>query len=96
MLAWVAIPFSGSFLSRKQTRVSCIAGRFLPSEPPKKPPIHPATTIFHCFPHSHPLFLMRIKYKVSQTEKNDLTSKSLRSEKRPWRRRFHPWVRKIS
>ena len=32
-----SIPFSrGSSLPRDQTRVSCIAGRFLPSEPPGK------------------------------------------------------------
>ena len=38
ILEWVAIPFSrGSSQPRDQTWVSCIAGRFLPSEPPGKP-----------------------------------------------------------
>ena len=38
ILEWVAIPFSrGSFQPKDQTEVSCIAGRFLPSEPPGKP-----------------------------------------------------------
>ena len=37
ILEWVAIPFSrGS--SRLMDQVSCIVGRFLPSEPPGKPP----------------------------------------------------------
>ena len=37
MLEWVAIPFSkGSSRSRDQTRVSCIAGRFVTTEPPGK------------------------------------------------------------
>jgi len=34
---WVATPFSrGSSQPRDQAQVSCIAGRFLPSEPPEK------------------------------------------------------------
>jgi len=38
ILEWVAIFFSkGSFQPRDQTRVSCIAGRSLPSEPPRNP-----------------------------------------------------------
>ena len=38
ILEWVAYPFSrGSPQPRDQTHVSCIAGRFLPSEPPGKP-----------------------------------------------------------
>ena len=38
VLEWVAIPFSrGSSWARDQTRVSCIAGRSLLSEPPGKP-----------------------------------------------------------
>ena len=38
ILEWVAIPFSrGSFWPSDQTLVSCIAGRFLPSEPAGKP-----------------------------------------------------------
>ena len=37
ILEWVAIPFSrGSSQQRDQTQVSCIAGRFLLSEPPGK------------------------------------------------------------
>ena len=39
-LMWVAIPFSrGSFWPRDQTQVSCLAGRFFPSEPQQKPHI---------------------------------------------------------
>ena len=38
ILEWVAIPFSrGSSQPRDETQVSCIAGRFLPTEPPGKP-----------------------------------------------------------
>ena len=38
VLEWVAIPFSrGSSQPRDRTQVSCIAGRFLPSESPGKP-----------------------------------------------------------
>ena len=38
ILEWVAIPFCrGSSWLRDSTPVSCIAGRFLPSEPPGKP-----------------------------------------------------------
>ena len=38
VLEWVAISFSrGSSWPRDQTKVSCIAGRRLPSEPPGKP-----------------------------------------------------------
>ena len=38
ILEWVAILFSrGSSPARDQTQVSCIAGRFLMSEPPGKP-----------------------------------------------------------
>ena len=38
ILEWVAIPFSRrSSRPREQTQVSCIAGRFLKSEPPEKP-----------------------------------------------------------
>jgi len=37
ILEWVAVPFSReSSCPRDRTRVSCIAGRFLPSEPPGK------------------------------------------------------------
>ena len=39
ILEWVATPFSrGSSQPRDQTRVSCIASRFLLTEPPGKPP----------------------------------------------------------
>ena len=35
---WIAMPFSKrSFLLKYRTRVSCIAGRFFPSEPPGEP-----------------------------------------------------------
>ena len=38
ILEWVAYAFSsGSSQPRNQTRVSCIAGRFLPAELPRKP-----------------------------------------------------------
>ena len=38
ILKWVAIPFSrGSFQSRDQTQVSCLAGRFFTTWPPEKP-----------------------------------------------------------
>ena len=38
ILEWITIPFSrGSSRTRDQTLVSCITGRFLPSEPPGKP-----------------------------------------------------------
>ena len=38
ILEWVAIPFSrGSSWPRDWTQVSCITGRFFPSEPPGKP-----------------------------------------------------------
>ena len=38
ILEWLAIPFSrGSFQSRDQTHISCIAGRFFTTEPPGKP-----------------------------------------------------------
>ena len=38
LLEWVAIPFSrGSSQPGDRTWVSCIAGRFLPSEPPGNP-----------------------------------------------------------
>ena len=38
ILEWVAILLSrGSYQPRDQTQVSCITGRFLPSEPPEKP-----------------------------------------------------------
>ena len=37
-LEWVAVPFSrGSSQPRDETQVSCIAGRFLPTEPPGIP-----------------------------------------------------------
>ena len=38
ILEWVAFPFSkGSSQPRDQTQVPCIAGEFLPAEPPGKP-----------------------------------------------------------
>ena len=38
LLEWVAIPFSmGSSQPRDRIQVSCIAGGFLPAEPPEKP-----------------------------------------------------------
>ena len=38
ILEWVAVPFSrGSSQPRDQTQVSCIGGRFLPAESPRKP-----------------------------------------------------------
>ena len=41
ILEWTAIPFSrGSSQSRDRIRVSCIVGRFLPSELPRKPQIN--------------------------------------------------------
>ena len=37
ILEWVAVPFSRGFSQpRDETQVSCIAGRFLPTEPPGK------------------------------------------------------------
>ena len=40
ILDWATIPFSrGTFRHKDQTQVSCIAGRFLLSEPPGKPTI---------------------------------------------------------
>ena len=39
-LEWIAIPFSrGSSHTRDRTQVSCIAGRFLPAEPSRKPKV---------------------------------------------------------
>ena len=41
ILEWVAIPFSREpFQPRDQTRVSCIVGDSLPSEPPGKPLVY--------------------------------------------------------
>jgi len=37
ILEWVAISFRGSSWARDGTQVSCIAGRFFPTEPPGKP-----------------------------------------------------------
>ena len=48
ILEWVAIPFSrGSSRPRDGTLVSCIACRFLPSEPPGKPHVNVTSHFFN-------------------------------------------------
>ena len=59
ILEWVAVPFSrGSSQPRDQTLVSCIAGRFLLSEPPV--PLMKALIPIMRAPSLLPIFLQRL------------------------------------
>ena len=64
ILEWAAYPFSrGSSWPRNQIRIFCIAGRFLPAEPPGKPMVRPkyrgqSTILF-------PLLLIPAKWKIN-------------------------------
>ena len=55
ILEWVVIPSSrGSFQSRDQTQVSCIASRFFTAKPPGKPSTLSNETLYFLSHHSYP------------------------------------------